>query len=162
MNRNPSARMNGRDRKAEPAPTGLVPDRLPVLKDWFLIIRPDETWNRIAADRRGVGRVLLCNLLPMMLLAALVEGHGLRLIGRHQSVAGLTDPFPFARVFGFEVAQGLLLLLSLLVGAIFIKAFGNACHRRNHLSQSLLVLFHAAGPLLLVQLLNGIPNLGVY
>ena len=62
----------------------------------------------------------------------------------------------------WQPAQGLLLLLSLLVGAIFIKAFGNACHRRNHLSQSLLVLFHAAGPLLLVQLLNGIPNLGVY
>jgi len=162
MSRNPSARMNGMDQETVPAPVSLAPDRLPVLKDWFLIIRPDETWNHIVADRRGAGLVFLCYLLPMMLLVALVEGHGLMLIGRHESAAGLTDPFPFARVFGFEVTQGLLLLLSLLVGAIFIKSFGNACHRRNHLSQSLLVLFHAAGPLLLVQLLNGIPNLGVY
>lgn len=162
MNQNPPMPTSGRAQATAASPAAWEADRLPLLKDWFLITRPDETWNHIATGRRGVGLIFLCYLLPMLLLTALIEGHGLILIGRRQLAAGLTDQFPPARVVGFEVVQGLLLLLLLVAGAVFIKFFGNACHRRNHLSQSLVVLFHAAGPLLLLQLFNGIPHLGVY
>jgi hypothetical protein len=154
--------MGGAAWKPAAAPAGWGLERLPVLKDFLLIVRPDETWNRIVAAQRGVVFVWLIYLLPMLLLASVVEGHALMLIGRHQSAAGLTNQFPAARVYGFEVVQSLVLILLLLVAASFIQAFGNACHRRNHFTQSLLVLFHALGPLLLVQCLNGIPSLHVF
>jgi len=151
----------GRTHGTSAASTSGGATRLPILKDWFLIIRPDQTWNAIAAEQRGAGFILFCYLLPMMLLAALAEGLGLMSIGRHRALAGLTNQFPLNRVCAFEITQLLLTVLLLLAAAIFIKSFGNACHRRNHLAQSLVVLFHGVGPLFLVQLFNAIPSLTV-
>jgi Ni/Fe-hydrogenase subunit HybB-like protein len=101
-------------------------------------------------------------LLPLLVLVAVVEGHGLILMGRHQLAAGLANHFPLTRVCLFELAQAGLLLLLLLGAAVFIKSFGNACHRRNHLSQGLFLVFHAVGPLLLLQLFNGLPIMNLF
>ena len=46
-----------------------------------------------------------------------------------------------------------------LVAAVFIQMFANTCHSRNTLAQSLTVVLHSLGPLLLVQLLNGVSGM---
>src|SRR5580704_17168796 len=46
---------------------------LPILKDILSIVRPESTWNRLAASRRGAAFVFLLYLLPLLLLLAVVE-----------------------------------------------------------------------------------------
>jgi hypothetical protein len=132
---------------------------LPICKDLFCIIRPTSTWNRLAAGRRSAGVVFFFYLLPMILLVALVEGHGLILRGRAEVAEGMFNRFTFPKVFIYESASCLLGLLLILAAAMFIKSLANAHHLRNHLGQSLTVMFYAIGPMYLVQLFNGFPHM---
>jgi hypothetical protein len=142
---------------------GQILERLPIAKDLMLVIRPAATWQRIATERRGALFIFVYYLLPMFLLAALIEGLGLILLGQQQLERGMTiNRFTLPRVIVYEGVQGMMVLWVVFTGAICIKSFGNACHRRNHAGQSLLVMVHIVGPLLLLQLLNGIPGMNVW
>jgi hypothetical protein len=132
---------------------------VPVLKDFFLIVSPVTTWNRICSARRGVVFTLIYYLLPMMFVTAMIEGYGLILLGREQAAEGMNNRFIFQMVFVYEAGSLLLLLFFLVFAALFIKSFANACHTRNRVSQSLIVVLHAAGPVLLIQWLNVIPHI---
>lgn len=132
---------------------------LPVLKDVFMVFRPLTTWNRIAESHRSPGFVFVFYLLPMLLLAGLVEGHGLTLLGRYQVAQGMHNRFLFPNVVAYEVASWSLAVLSICVAAGLITSLANTCHARNNLSQSLVVAFHVLGPLCLIQLFNGFPHM---
>ena len=130
--------------------------RWPVLKDLLLVLLPEATWDRIAAAQHRVGFIFSVYLLPMLLLAGGVEGSALWRQGRQQLAAGHPIRFTVSWIVVYEAAQMFLLVVLLLVCAGFIKMFGNTCRRRNEFAQSLTVMLHAVGPLLLLQLLNGI------
>ena len=130
--------------------------RWPVLKDLSLIFLPEATWDRIAAAQHRVGFILSVYLLPMLLLVGAVEGSALWRQGRQHLAAGLHNRFTVSWIVIYEAAEMIVLLGLLLVCAGFIKIFGNTCRRHNDLAQSLTVMLHAVGPLLLLQLLNGI------
>jgi hypothetical protein len=132
---------------------------LPILKDLFFVIRPESTWNRVAAAQRGAGFVLVVYVLPMMLLLALVEGHGLMLLGRQQVSEGMYNRFTFPKVFVYETGSSLLVIFLAVVAAAIIRSIANACHARNSRAQSLVVMFHSIGPMFLIQLFNGFPNM---
>jgi hypothetical protein len=132
---------------------------VPVFKDFLCIIRPESTWNRITASQRGAGFVFVFNLMPLMLLLALVEGHGLILLGRQQVAEGMSNRFTLPNVLVYEIASWLLAVLLICIAAALIRSLANACHTRNYLSQSLVVMFHCIGPMFLVQLLNGFPHI---
>lgn len=132
---------------------------LPVFKDFFFVIRPATTWNRLAAARHGVGFTFAYYLLPMLLLTAMAEGGGLILLGRQQAAEGMHNRFTLPMVCVYEAGSLLLLLGFVVLAAIFIRSFANACHARNHLSESLLLMLHCVGPLLLIQWFNGFPHI---
>ncbi|HTB85103.1 MAG TPA: YIP1 family protein [Candidatus Sulfotelmatobacter sp.] len=132
---------------------------LPVFKDFFLITSPFTTWSRIRDARHGIGFTFVYYLLPMMFFTAIIEGYGLILVGREQAAEGMNNRFSFPMVCVYETGSLLLLLFFIALAAFFIKSFANACHTRNRVSQSLIVTLHAAGPMLLIQWLNGIPHI---
>jgi hypothetical protein len=133
--------------------------RLPVLKEFFIIFSPESAWDQITASRRGNCFVFIIYWVPMFSLLGLVEGHGLILLGREQVAQGMDDRFTLAKVTIYEIGNGLITLGLVCLAALFIKYFANACHARNRLGQSLAVMLHASGPLLLVQLFNGFPDM---
>jgi hypothetical protein len=135
---------------------------LPILKDVFLMIRPAQTWDRVVVQKRGAWFVFAVYLLPMLLLLGFVEGHGLMLLGRQQVARGGFNRFTLSKVFVYETANLLLALVLMVVAAIFIKFLANTCFKRNHLAQSLTVLFFAMGPMYLVELFNGFLNMYVW
>ena len=132
---------------------------VPILKDLFMMKGTATVWNRIAASAAGVATTFFCYLLPMMILVALVEGFGLLTLGKRQLAHGLWTRFTLNKVIVYEVWQFAFLFILLSLAACFLNMYANACHQRNTVSQSLKVLLHAAGPLLMIQLFNGFPNI---
>ena len=136
---------------------------LPVLKEIVFVLHPAMTWQRIADNPRSWFSVFVKYLMPMFLLLAWADGFGLILLGRQQLAEGMTiNRFSFPRVVVFELIQWLLNLLLIFICAACVTAFGNACHRRTRMGQSLVLLLHAFGPMLLVQMLNGFPEINVW
>jgi hypothetical protein len=133
--------------------------RVPVLKDFFLIIRPTSTWNSLVLRPRNPGFDFLVYLLPLILLVALAEGYGLVLLGRQQMAEGMNNRFVLANVVVYEIASWLLLLFLGYLAAALIKSLANATYQRNTLKESLALMVHSLGPMFLVQSFNGFPNM---
>lgn len=131
---------------------------VPVLKDFYMMFGSTTVWNRIAVSNQGTGMTFFCYLLPLLMLVGIVEGHGLLLVGRRQVAHGLWTRFTLGKVFIYEIWQFAFLTVLLYLAAFFLNMYANACHQRNTLSQSLKVILHATGPLLVIQLLNGFPD----
>ncbi len=132
---------------------------LPLFKDLFFIVSPTTTWNRVVSARHGVVFIFLFYLLPMMVVTALIEGHGLMLFGRQQVEEGMNNRFTLSKVFVYEVGSALISLVLVFQAAVFIKSLANSCHNRNNFKQCLTVMLYSAGPMFLVQWFNGFPNM---
>lgn len=132
---------------------------VPVLKDFLLIVRPVTTWNCLAAQPKSVPLIFGVFFLPMLLLSALAGAAGAMFLGRHQMTETAIKQITWGKSIYCELLEISALLLLVLVSAQFIKMFGNTCHRRNDLAQSLTLLLHAFGPMLVVQCLNIIPGI---
>ncbi|HEY3762235.1 MAG TPA: Yip1 family protein [Verrucomicrobiae bacterium] len=131
----------------------------PVFKDLFLIVRPVTTWNRLVGAKHGAVYTFFIYLLPVLLLTAACEGRRRLLFGRQQMAEGVNNYFTLPMVCTYEAGSILITLCLLFLTALMIKAFANDYRVRNQLSQSLDVVFHAIGPMLLIQCLNAFPNI---
>lgn len=135
---------------------------VPIVKDAFFIIKPVITWNRIILSPKPPWFIFVVYFLSSVILVGIVEGHTLMLTGKSLVERGQNNRFTFAKVFVFEAWQFLFLAILLWVTALFLTMYANACHQRNNINQSLKVVLHSIGPLLLIQLLNGIPGIYVW
>lgn len=133
--------------------------RWPLIKDLLLIAKPIAAWNRLAAEPRSVPFIFSIYFLPLVLLASFAEGFGLMTYVQRHIVANAITRLDISKVLVYEGIEIALLLLVVFICAGFIKMFGNTCHRRNTLAQSLTLLLHALGPMLLIQLFNAIPGM---
>jgi hypothetical protein len=99
----------------------------------------------------------------MLLFSGVIEAVGLFHYGQGQIARGLTmERYAVGRLVAFELVQAAGFLVVIFIAAACLKSFGNACHNRNRLSQGLLVMSHAVGPLLLLQAFNAIPGMSVW
>lgn len=133
--------------------------RWPLIKDLLLIVQPIAAWNRLAAQARSVPFIFFIYFLPLLLLASFAEGFGLMIHVQRHVAAHAINHLDISKVLIYEGLEIAVLLLIVLICAGFIKMFGNTCHRRNTLVQSLTLLLHALGPMLLIQLFNAIPGM---
>jgi hypothetical protein len=132
---------------------------LPVFKELFLILRPAATWDRIISGNPGALVAFLYYYLPMQLVTAMIEGHGLWLLGRQQVAEGMRDRFTPVAICAYELVGGLITLALIFIAALFIRSFANACHARNQFTQSLTTMLLSIGPLFLAQCFNGFPDI---
>jgi uncharacterized membrane protein (DUF485 family) len=133
--------------------------RWPLFKDALLIVRPIAAWNRLAAEARSVPVTFFIFFLPLLLLVSYAEGIGLTAYFNRHLAASAINRLDISKLLVYEGLEIGVLLFIIIVSASFIKMFGNACHRRNTLAQSLTLLLHALGPMLLIQLFNVIPGM---
>lgn len=134
-----------------------------VAKDLLLIFSPSRTWNNIVKAGRGWAYSTFIYFLPLFGTWAFLDGWGLYRLGQQQLAKGMViNRFTLDRVLAFEFFQVGLMFLLVSISAFCISEFGNACHRRIHFRQSLLLLIHSMGPLLVIQFFDTFPELNVW
>jgi hypothetical protein len=125
----------------------------------FLIVKPDMAWERIAQARRGFSFIFLTYLLPMILLATVVEGWGMAHYGKWQPrFQKLKDYSELAgTVITFEVIQGLLFLGMVLVSALVLQKVTQTFQNKRSYLQAFTTMAYGFSPLFLARLLDVAP-----
>ena len=107
--------------------------------------------------RRSLAFVLLLYLLPMLLVISAAEGYGLYHWGRARDLGPRRFYAP-GEVIIFEVAQFLLFLALVFIGARLIKSIGETFHGRHTFTQTFVVVAYGLSPLFLLHLLNALKD----
>jgi hypothetical protein len=130
-----------------------------MIKALMLIIDPVPTWGRIAADRRQWRWILAVHLIPLLVLAGLIEGYGLVHWGKARAAFSTIRTFSLPHALVFEVAQLLLSVFVVYLGARLIKSLGDTFHGRHNFGQAFTVAAYGLSPLFLFRLFNALPGL---
>jgi hypothetical protein len=93
-----------------------------MLNGLMLVFEPVATWDRLARKRPGVGYVLSVLVLPLLLLAALVEGYGLTRWGKFVGEVPRLKKWTLQETLLFQGGQLLLLLFFLVVSVKLINS----------------------------------------
>lgn len=125
----------------------------------LLIIQPVSTWERIMRNRRGVASVVLWYLLPLIALSCLAEGYGLVRWGKYRGEVAHLTRFSVNEAVVIEVAQFLLFLMEVAIGARMIKAVGETFHGRHTYGQTFTAVAYGMGPFFLFHLLDAFASL---
>ncbi len=133
-----------------------------MIKALLLIFSSDKTWNRIALSQRGPGFIVGFYLLPMMLIVGVAEGFGLARWGRWQPTLGAIKKFPVREALVAEIAEMLLMVVIILVGAYFVKALGDTIRVRNTYAHAMTVVVYGLSPVFLFQLLDVSPTINLW
>jgi len=129
-----------------------------MIKALLLIFEPFATWERIWRARRGVAFVLFLYLLPTLVLISAAEGYGLHHWGWAREL-GPRRSYTRGEVIIFEVAQFLLLVGIVLIGARLIKSVGETFHGRHTFTQCFTLVAYGLSPLFLLHLLNAVKDI---
>lgn len=130
-----------------------------MIKALLLIFSPVPTWERIALARRHWAVVLATYLIPLLLLGCLAEGYGLYHWGKPRGQIPHLQVFSTANTLVFEVAQFLLSLGVVFLGAKLIKSLGETFHGRHSYSETFTVATYALSPLFLLRVLDAFPGM---
>jgi hypothetical protein len=129
-----------------------------MIKALLLIFQTGAAWERVVKAQRKLGLVLVFYLLPMMLLAAVVNGYGLVVWGEPQ--AGLFHHIHKSTVgeaVVFEAVHSLLTLLAIVLCGILVKILGETFHGRFTYTQTFTLVSYALSPMFLLRLLDVVP-----
>ena len=128
-----------------------------MIKALLLILNPAKTWDRIHLARRGLGLVLVVYLIPLLVITLAAEGYGLVQWGRWQGQFAHLKLFTAGEAVVIQVAQFIIWLVAVFVGAFLVKSMGETFHGRHSLRQSFTVTAYGLGPLFLLHLLDVAP-----
>jgi hypothetical protein len=125
----------------------------------LLIFQPVATWERIFRARRRTLTILLAYLLPFLLLTSAAEAYGLVHWGKFQGEIPRLKQFPLNEAIIFEVAQFLLSLVIVFLGAKLVVAVGETFHGRHTYNQAFTAVAYGLSPLFLSRLLDIFPGI---
>lgn len=125
-----------------------------MIKAFLLILEPAKAWDEVARARRSTGVIFLTFLLPMIIIAGVVEGYGLVKWGKTQVNGNLLvdRKFPLAEAVVYEVAQGLLYIVAVFGATSILKALGETFHGRHSYRQAFATIAYGLSPLFLLRL----------
>ncbi len=128
-----------------------------MIKALFLIFNPAGTWERIVQSRRGVGFILLTNVLPLLLLGSAAEVYGLHHWGKWRGMFAHLKIFPLEEALLFEAFHFVLLLAIVFLGAKLLKSLGETFHGRHTFTQTFTTVGYSLSPYLLFRVLDAFP-----
>jgi hypothetical protein len=134
-----------------------------MLRVFFLLFEPAESWLKIAQARRGYAFILALHLLPFIAAVTAAEGWGLMHWGRWQPRMEKIHVFPDAQiVWHFEILQAAFFLLVVLVSSLLLFIASETFHGKKSFLSAFTVMAYGISPLLLSQFLNLIPALNLF
>lgn len=130
-----------------------------MLKVFFLIFDPGNTWEKVAQKKRGIFFILVTCILPLIVAATVLEGWSIHTYGKWQPKFEIAKKFTDPEIKAFEVTQGVALLGMVFLAALLLHVAGNTFHGKRSYSQSFAVVAYGFSPLLLVRLLDAAPHM---
>jgi hypothetical protein len=131
-----------------------------MIKALLLIFEPMQAWERIFRAQRSLAFVLLLYLTPMVLITAAVEGYGLVHWGKEQKEFPKLNLFSLGEAVVYEVANVLLTIGLVFLGARIIKSLGDTFHGRHTYTQAFTTVAYGLSPLFLLRLFDAFPSIG--
>jgi hypothetical protein len=125
-----------------------------MIKALLLIFEPIATWEGILRARRSTGSILVLYLLPLLLITSAVEGYGLVHWGKWQGEVSRVKTFTLGEAVVVEVAQFVLSLGVVFIGANLLKSIGETFHGRHTYNQAFTAVAYSLGPFFLLRLLD--------
>lgn len=125
-----------------------------MLKVFFLVFEPAVAWEKISQAKRGYFFILGTYLLPVLLLAAAVEGWGLKQNGKWQPVYQKVREFSDQTVLNYEIFQSVLVLAMVFISAALLHVAAPNFHGRRTYLQSFTTVAYGLSPLFFAHLLN--------
>ena len=129
-----------------------------MIKALLLIFEPIGTWEEIRRARRGMVFVLTAYLLPLLVLVSAVTGYGLVHWGKWQTDVRRLRSFSLGEAVVVEVAQFLVSLVVVFIGAKLLKSLGETFHGRHTYRQTITTVAYGLSPLFLLRLLDVFPG----
>ena len=123
-----------------------------------LIFSPFETWEKISTAQRGFIWVMGVYLLPLLVIACGVEGYLLSRWGEKRGEFGFIVKVPVDLAVRYTAAYFVILLASIIVSAKFLALASDSFNVRTSYLQSFTVMAYGFGPLILVRILDGFPQ----
>ncbi len=127
-----------------------------------LIFSPFETWEKITTAQRGYAWILLVHLLPLLVICLGLEGFMLSRWGEKQSGLDLIVAVPVELAVRYAVTYLLILLAAIIVGAKFLGMASDSFNVQTSYFQSLVVMAYGYGPIILVRVLDGLPQVNTW
>ena len=128
-----------------------------MIKAFFLIFEPSVAWDRIARARRSLIFITCLYLLPMVLLAAAVEGWGLNRWGKWQPSFQRFKEFSIHDIITFEAIQVGLSLIVIFLGALILLRISQTFENRRKYLDAFTTIAYGYSPLFLTRLLDAGP-----
>lgn len=128
-----------------------------MIKMVFLIFEPGVTWEKIAQARRGFGFILVMHVLPLIVLAAGIEGWGLCRWGHWQPQFHKIREFPASEVIVFEALQAVMFLVMVLASAFLLRNISQTFDRRRNFLQAFTTVAYSYSPLFVIHAFNAGP-----
>src|SRR5690242_8712368 len=129
-----------------------------MIKALLFIFEPEAAWDRVALARRSFGFILTTFLLPMILLSAAAEGFGMLRWGKWHQAPDYLRQFPLGEALVYEVAQGLLSIAIVLIGAKVLKSLGETFHGRHTFTQAFTAVAYGLSPMFLLRMFDAFPS----
>jgi Yip1 domain len=134
-----------------------------MIKALQLLFETAKGWDEIARRERGLIWVLFLSLLPAILVASLIEGAGLVQLGNNPVRFDFGGrhfvPVSPALALRYETSQAVMtLLIVFLLSSAFLLIL-RSFHCRTTFTQAFTVMSYSYGPLLLMQAVDGIPEI---
>lgn len=126
-----------------------------------LLFEPTKTWDAIARRERSLAGVLLLTLLPTILIACVIEGWGLVRWGNSPTHLGLGNhhwvSVSLNGAVRYELGQLIMSVLTVFLLALSFHFSLRSFHCQASFTQSFTLMACSYGPLLLMQVVDGIP-----
>jgi len=130
-----------------------------MIKALLLIFFTVATWERIVEARRNIGFILGVYLLPLLLLSSAGEVYGLMHWGKPRSEYGGPVPLAQYAAIHYAVIKIALNLVAVFVIAKIIQSIAVSFRGRQTYVQAFTCIAYGISPLVMLQLLNGLPNM---
>lgn len=128
-----------------------------MIKVFFLIFEPGVAWGRIVQSRRSFAYILAAHMLPLILLATVVEGWGLCRWGQWQPEFHKIRDFSTSSVVVFEVLQAGLFIAMVLASAFLLLNISRTFDRRHNFLQAFTTAAYSYSPLFVAHTFNAGP-----
>jgi len=125
-----------------------------MIKVFFLIYDPGPAWDKIALEKRSIKSITTVEVLPWLLITALLEGLCLHFFGKWQPRFQIEKTFSIWAVLVYELVQILLSLAAVGVSSLIVLKMTETFQRGLTLLQVFTLVAYGCTPLFMVRLLD--------
>ena len=130
-----------------------------MIKVFFLIFETELTWDRIVVAQRSIKKIFFLHLLPMVLIACIVEGAGMKHWGRIHPDIRRTIEFTRADVLLYEAFQLIFSVLVIFVCTRLVSLMGQTFRTRTTTREAFTAVAYGLSPMFLLRFGDALPQI---